>query len=72
MCYYKIDLKLDGHKLIPGKDFMIDPHSCAIDGSFKVIKTNLKNCDSHPSMYRCIFSLCMFYYREVELKMYTF
>ena len=43
---YKIDLKLDGHKLIPGKDFMIDPHSCAVDGSFKVIKTNLKNWKS--------------------------
>ena len=43
---YKTDLKLDGHKLIPGEDFMIDPHSCAIDGSFKVIKTNLKNWKS--------------------------
>ena len=43
---YKIDLKLDGHKLIPGKDFMIDPHSCGVDGSFKVIKTNLKNWKS--------------------------
>tara|TARA_A200000113_G_scaffold121944_1_gene109643 strand:+ start:12713 stop:13951 length:1239 start_codon:yes stop_codon:yes gene_type:complete len=41
-----VELKIDGKLLVPGKDFMISPHSSGLKGTFNVVKVDLNNWSS--------------------------